>query len=170
MAKVELKSIEFSDLKLIQSWRNSPDVMEFCRQYRSLSLNDMNKWYDSLTQDKDFNLTNDLFLLTYNNKKVGVGGLVRLDWRNRKGELSFYIGLDSYRNKKVISECILSILDYSFKTLNLHKVYLPVYSFNYLLPIYETILKREYVAKEEYYWRGKFWDRIILVSYGKPLS
>lgn len=167
MAQVKLKPIESTDLPLIQSWRNSPEVMNYCRQYRLLSLEDMYKWWERLTQDKDYNLTNDLFLLTYNKKKIGVGGLVRIDWRNRKGELSFYIGLGSYRNKKIISLCLLSLLAYAHKTLGLHKVSWPVYSFNHLLPIYEKILTKEYTAKSEYYWQGKWWDRVVLVSYGK---
>ena len=167
MVEVGLNPIELEDLPLLQSWRNSLEVMTNCRQYRPLSMKDMEKWYDGLTRDTSFNLNTDLFILNYNRVKVGVGGLVRIDWRNRIGELSFYIGLARYRNKKVIGKLLLSVVGYSFSTLGLHKVVFPVYSFNPLLPIYETLLKREYVAKSEYYHNGKFHDRIILVAYGK---
>ena len=167
MVEVGLNPIELEDLPLLQSWRNSPEVMTNCRQYRPLSMKDMMEWYQSKDTNTDYNLTTDLFLLTCNNRKVGVGGLVRIDWRNRIGELSFYIGLARYRNKKVIGKLLLSVVEHSFSTLGLRKVVFPVYSFNPLLPIYETLLKREYIAESEYYWEGKYWDRIILVAYGK---
>lgn len=162
MVKIKLRAIEQTDLSKILEWRNLSEVMPYCRQYRPLSLSDIETWYENLTRDKDYNLTNDLFLLTYDLVPFGVGGLVRLDWRNRKGELSFYVGNTDCSTEKIITESLILLIHYAFKTLGLHKVYWPVYSFNPNLSIYEKVLKREYVAKQEYYWNGKFEDRIIL--------
>lgn len=163
MVKVSCRAIEKRDLNLIQRWRNSDIVMPYCRQYRPLSMADMEKWYDSLTKDGDYNLTNDLFFIEqYEHGPIGVGGLVRIDWRNGKGELSLYV--TDYRGdvESIVIETLLVLLDYAFKTLRLHKVYFPVYSFNPYLPFYEKVMKREYVAKGEYFWNGQYCDRIIL--------
>ena len=165
MAEITLRAIEKDDLDVIQIWRNSPNVLPYCRQYRPLSMEDMEAWYEKLHKDKDYNLTNDLFVIENKGRQIGVGGFVRIDWRNRKAELSFYVGEGTDRTEEVITESILAIVGYGFKTLGLHKVYFPVYAANPYLSIYEKVLTREYIAKEEYYWEGKFHDRIILVAY-----
>lgn len=167
MVEVTFKAIETEDLPLLQQWRNSPNVMPYCRQYRPLSMQDMTEWYDKLYKDKDYNLTNDLFLLMYENTPIGVGGYTRIDWRNRKAELSFYVGEDTYRTKEIVSKTLICLVEYARKALGMHKIYFPVYSFNPYLPMYEKVLKREYTAKEEYFHEGKWHDRIILVAYGK---
>src|SRR3990167_5229617 len=144
MAEITLRAIEKEDLKTIQRWRNSSNVMPYCRQYRPLSMQDMEKWYQS--SDKEYNLINDLFLICLKDgTPIGVGGFVRIDWRNRKAEVSFYIGEDSHRNRETIKLAISHIVQYGKATLNLWKVYFPCYSFNPFLPIYEEVMPREYI-------------------------
>jgi len=167
MAGVNLRAIEKEDLPMIKRWRNSPNVMPYCRQYRPLSMKDMEVWYDGLSRDGSYNLTNDLFVIEYEGTSVGVGGLVRIDWRNRKGEVSFYIADVEKCTEEIITECLLSILELGHKTFNLHKIYWPVYSFNPYLTIYEILMPVEYIAPNEYYWNGSYHDRLVLVSYGK---
>ena len=167
MAEVRLRAIEKEDLPMIKRWRNSPNVMPYCRQYRPLSMKDMEVWYDSISRDTSYNLTNDLFVIEYEDTPVGVGGILRIDWRNRKGEVSFYIADVEKCTEEIITECLLSILEYGHKTLNLYKIYWPVYSFNPYLTIYEILMPVEYISTSEYYWNGAFHVRIVLVSYGK---
>jgi len=165
MDEITLRAIEYSDMAMLQRWRNSPGVMPYCRQYRPLTQQDMLQWYELGKKESDYNLTNDLFIIEYNNKAIGVGGFVRIDWRNRKGELSFYIGTHTENTKKMVGLALSALLEYAFKTLGLHKIIFPCYSFNPNIPTYKETLTEEYTAKEEYYWDGKFWDRIILVAY-----
>ena len=169
MAKITLEPIEQGHLKLLQTWRNSETVLPYCRQYRKLSHRDMEEWYDKLHKDKDYNLANDLFLIHHKCRGViGVGGFVRIDWRNRKAELSFYVAETTIADyEEVVTSALSVLMGYAFKTLGMHKIYWPVYSFNSNLPIYEKVLQREYVAKKEYFWEGQFHDRIILVAYEK---
>ena len=166
MAEVNLRAIEKSDLAMIQRWRNSPNVMPYCRQYRPLSVKDMENWYDSLSRDTSFNLTNDLFVIEYEGTPVGVGGLVRIDSRCKKGEVSFYIGDAEKCTTEIITECLLHLMAYAHQTLGLRKIYWPVYAFNPYLEIYEKLMPIEYVAHDEYYYNGNFYDRIVLASYG----
>lgn len=161
MAEVILRQIEKKDLILIQIWRNSPQILPYCRQYRRLSMQNMEKWYERLQISPDYNLTNDFFIIEYG-KPIGVGGFTRIDWRNRKAELSFYV---TEIDEKVVGMSLLRLMDYAFETLNLFKIYWPVYSFNPNLGVYEEYLHKEYTAKKEYYWEGKYHDRIMLVAY-----
>jgi len=165
VSKVLLRAIEAGDLPIIQRWRNSDKVMPYCRQYRPLSLKDMGDWYLKLSEDKDYNLTNDLFIIDYDYKSIGVCGLVRLDWRNRKAELSFYVG--EAISEATIREAFMAIIRYGLATLNLWKISFPCYSFNPYIPLYEEMMNKEYIAKSEYYHEGKYYDRIVLVKYNE---
>lgn len=167
MVEIKLRAIERLDLPLMQRWRNSDNVMPYCRQYRPLSMKDMENWYDKLSRDNDYNLTNDLFVITYKDEAIGVGGIVRLDWKNRKGELSFYIGDIQNCTEEIIGSALLSLVEYANSSLGLYKIYFPVYEYNPYLQIYEKFLKREYAAKSEYFYNGRFWDRVVLASYNK---
>lgn len=141
--------------------------MPNCRQYRPLSEDDMLSWHDSLSYtDSGYNLTQDMFLLVYDTTPIGVGGYTRIDWRNRKAELSFYVGHQSFvNNKEITNNALLSVVDYATTTLNLFKICFPIYAFNPNLPLYKKCLQEEYIAKKEYYWQGQYWDRIVLVKY-----
>ena len=165
MAKITFRAIEEGDLQTLQRWRNSEQVMPYCRQYRPLSKKDMSNWFEGLTKDKEYNLTNDLFIIEKDYVPIGVGGFVRIDWRNRKAEVSFYVADSSNCDKETLCGSLLQLIHYGLSTLNLWKIYFPCYEFNPLLKVYEEVMTREYVAKKEYFWEGKYWDRIILVRY-----
>ena len=164
MAEVELHPIEKTHLPLLQKWRNSADVMPYCRQYRPLTMEDMQIWHENLHKDRDFNLTNDFFLLVSDGHPIGVGGLTRIDWRNRKGEVSLYAAVKK-DTENLLEKALCRIMEYAFATLNLHKVYFPVYSFNPYLKVYERCMTREYTAKSEYYWNGTYYDRVVLSKF-----
>ena len=161
---ITLRAIEESDLGLIQLWRNSTYVMPYCRQYRPLSYQDMVNWYET-KKDDDYNLTTDLFMIMSDMTPIGVGGYTRIDWRNRKGEVSFYVGKVDSLDEKTIIEALSVVVAYGLRTLNLFKVYFPCYSNNPYLEYYEKVMEREYTAPKEYYWNGVYLDRIILSKY-----
>ena len=166
MAEITLRAIEEHDLPLIQSWRNSNYVMPNCRQYRPLSYEDMLRWYKT-QRDDDYNLSQDLFIIVCDNKDIGVGGFTRIDWRNRKGEVSFYIGDISSMAEETVKLALSHIIQYGLATLCLRKIYFPCYEFNPYLPYYKEVMNEEYIAKSEYYQDGKFWDRIILSKFAE---
>lgn len=167
MVEIDLLPINREDLPLLQSWRNSDSVLPYCRQYRPLSDRDMELWYESLHKDREFNLTNDLFIMNCG-EPIGVGGLVRIDWRNRKGEVSFYVAEEV--DNTTIRKALARVVQYGISTLGLWKLYFPVYSFNPRLGLYKKVMKEEYIARQEYYWEDKYHDRIILTAYQKDFK
>lgn len=160
MAQITLDSIEAEDLITLQCWRNSANVMPYCRQHRLLTLDDMEEWYE--TGDRD-----NLFLIRCDGKPIGVGGLVRVDWRNRKGEVSFYVAEKC--NNDDIKTALNMVLYYGFATLQMWKIYFPVYAFNPRLGLYKEVMIHEYTAQKEYYYEGKYYDREVLVAYNEQL-
>ena len=87
---------------------------------------------------------------------VGVGGFVRIEWRNRRAEFSFYsIG----GSKK---EHILELLRKGFYDFNFNKINWPVYGHDPNISTYRDIFREEAILKEEYFWDGKYQDRHYL--------
>jgi len=61
---------------------------------------------------------------------IGNIGFVNLDLINKVGELGIFIGNKDYWGKGYGMEAIQLLLDFGFNMLNLHNVYLRVFSFN----------------------------------------
>ena len=165
---MNLREINKMDLSLIQAYRNSSNVMPYCREYRYLTDMDQEHWLDNYhkqrrTSDWDVELMiigedkSDMF--------YGVCGFTRIQWRNRKAELSFYIGHSECNYPYFIEKALNLILERGFNVWNFHKIYWPVYGHDPNLPIYKKIMEEEAVLKKEYYWDGKYYDRHYLVKY-----
>ena len=106
-------------------------------------------------------------LCACNDKPIGVGGLVRVDWRNRKAEVSFYVAEKCSDDD--IKTALNMVLHYGFTTLQMWKIYFPVYAFNPRLGLYKEVMKHEYTAQKEYYYEGKHYDREVLVAYNEHI-
>jgi RimJ/RimL family protein N-acetyltransferase len=64
------------------------------------------------------------------NEVIGNCGFTGIDHLNGTAEIGIFIGSREYRNKGYGTEALTLLLDYGFKALNLHNVFLTVYSFN----------------------------------------
>jgi RimJ/RimL family protein N-acetyltransferase len=151
-----LDTIKSEDLMILRDWRNSDNVRPYCCQYTYLTDADMEAWYTSLVSD------NSVAMLGIRKPEVvgliGACGITRIRWRWRLGEITFYIGPRLYSTEDIIGDTLSQLIEYAFKTLNLHKLYWPVYSHNPYLPIYKKFFKEEAILRKEYYWDGKYYD------------
>ncbi len=161
---IKFRAIEESDLSQMCLWRNAKDVFPFVREYRALSIDDQKEWFEAYRkQRRRSDWDQELMVMNYEGANdIGVGGFVRMEWRNRKAEFSYYIGNEHYRTKDIIWESIINLLTLGFNVFNLNKVYWPVYSHDPNIGNYTKIFKEEAVLKEEYFWDGEFKDRYYL--------
>lgn len=168
---ITFRSIEEKDLEIIKYWRNSPGVLPYVREYRLLSDYDQDKWFEAYQkQRRTSDWDQELMLILDEDLSIGVGGFVRTQWRNRRAELSFFIGEDAARTKDIIKDSLESLIDLGFNTYGFNKITWPVYGHDPNLDIYKDILKEEAVLKEEYFWNGKFYDRHYLSILAKDLK
>ena len=88
---IGIRAIELSDLPIIQKWRNSPSFRRYFREYRELSLSQIQDWYKRLNADS----TREMFMIVENTSLLlGVAGLTSIDFVNRHADIHFYIGND----------------------------------------------------------------------------
>ena len=88
-AKVKFRAIERDDLPRLRDWRNSPAIRRRTREIRLLSLVDQERWSESLRNDRH---TIMFDVLDEKDTLIGVAGLTYIDWKDRRAEVSIYVG------------------------------------------------------------------------------
>lgn len=163
---VGLRAVEKEDLSLFRDWRNIVDFRKHFREVRELSLTDQQGWFESLQKTKHINFMFTIVDLK-TNKPIGAAGLLYINWINRAGDFSFYIGKDeSYIDDKgVAKEAATLLIDYGFKNLNLHKVWMELYEFDSKkLEFFkeEFNFKVDGRLRENCFEDGRYWDSFII--------
>jgi len=159
--KISLRAIEISDLKLIQSWRNMPSIQHFVREYREMSMTNIEKWYNSVSNSKEF-----LFFIIEDLKEnpIGVAGLTYIDLINKHADLHLGLYEKPWGDNLYGTATINTMLDYGFNYLNLNKIYAEIYSIDHAkLKLFKSNkFKQDAVLREHYYHNGKYEDSHIL--------
>jgi RimJ/RimL family protein N-acetyltransferase len=128
---VRLRGVERSDLTRFQAWLNDPEVTEGLSIYLPLSMLDEEQWLDKISrlgQDE-----RPLAIELNDNgtwRLIGNSGFINLEWANRCAEVGLFIGDRSIWNQGYGTEVMQLLLKHGFETLNLHRIYLRVYSTN----------------------------------------
>jgi len=161
---IAFRPIERTDLPLLKKWRNSDEVRPYVREYRLLNDSDQEVWYESYLKSRRKSDFDQEIMIAYSGESIiGVCGFTRIEWRNQRAELTYY-RTDNLDVIPLESESSLlnALLNKGFNEFNFHKITWPVYSHDPHLLVYQNTFKTEAILKEEYYWDGKFQDRIYL--------
>ena len=180
---ISLRPIEKTDLSMLKEWRNSEVVRPYVREYRLLNDVDQEVWYAAYLNSRrraDFDQeiliisqkvetgryianSNDTLDKEFALKPIGVGGFTRIEWRNQRAELTFYlVGNNGCHDLDSRHLAINALLDKGFNEFNFHKITWPVYAHDPNLKVYQSLFNTESILKEEYYWNGQFQDRYYL--------
>lgn len=125
---VKLREINIEDTKNIIKWRNNPNVKKnFCIQ-QDMTEEMHQNWFNNKI------LTGEVvqFIIIDNdsNKPVGSTYLRDIDKHNKKAEFGIFIGEEDARGRGIGTVSTKLILEYGFKKLGLHKIFLRVFSNN----------------------------------------
>lgn len=124
---IDLKPIETTDLPLIQSWRNNPNLNKYFFDRQFLTMTNQNNWYTNMITDP----TRFYCMVAIKGGlKIGIGNLSKIDSINRNAELGVYIGNFDYHLAGFGAEAYLRLIEYGFDHLNLHKIYGNIFDFN----------------------------------------
>lgn len=163
---VGLRAVEREDLCLFRDWRNITSFRKHFREVRELSLVDQEKWFESLQTSKSINFMFTIVDLE-SNKPIGAAGILYVNWINRSGDFSFYIGdNESYIDEEGIAKEAASLLiNYGFNNLNLNKIWMELYEFdtkkiNFFKK--EFAFKTDGILRQNCFEQGKYWDSHII--------
>lgn len=181
--KVAFRQLEESDLPQLRDWRNDIEVRKRAREFAPLNLLSQKRWFDSL--DKRENI---MFLILGDNagcpvysasgppeklsfktnllpeKPIGVCGVTHIDWKNRSGELSWYIGNSDFKGKRLARHINYLLCQYCFLELCLHRFFAEVYVIDdIIVPMYEHLgFKLDGLVRDTYFWDGRWYGSAFL--------
>ena len=157
-----LTAVDKSSIETFREWRNKPELRKYFREYRELSKDMQEGWFESKVLG-DPNLVNFEIHDSKTSKLIGHCGLYYINWIHRSAEFGIYVGDDDYRNGGYGSDALRSLVKYGFEDLNLNRIWCEVYSNNVALAVYKHIgFKHEGTMRESYYNEGQYWDAHIL--------
>lgn len=124
--RIYLSPINREDYIKYTEWLNDLEV--------SIALFEMK---NPITQESEKQILEELskenvyaIVLKDEDKLIGNVGLHNINWISRTAEVGILIGDKNYWGQGYAREAINLILDYAFNVINLHMVYLKVYSYN----------------------------------------
>ena len=97
-------------------------------------------------------------------RAIGEVVINELDHNNHSANIRISLFAEGDLNKGYGSEAMRLMVDYGFKSLNLHRISLGVYAFNpRAIRVYEKIgFKQEGVLRDSLYWDGEYVDEITM--------
>ena len=163
---VGLRAVEKEDLHLFRDWRNIVEFRKHFREVRELSLTDQERWFESLQNTKNINFMFTIIDLK-TNEAIGAAGLLYVNWINRSGDFSFYIGKDNLYidNEGIAKEATQLLINYGFNNLNLNKIWMELYEFdekkiNFFKDEFNFVIDGK--LRENCFEGGKYWDSYII--------
>lgn len=152
-----LRAIERADLPILLEWRNQPELRQYFREYRELSMDNQINWYERMLNDPStlmFTINN-----LENNNIIGACGLCYIDWQNRYAEVSIYIGKDLlYVDMKYAPDALKILVKYASEELSLHRLWVEVFDFDKKKQALFTELGFELEGRQrQKYWKKQQW-------------
>lgn len=109
---IKLKRVQFDDLELIRSWRNSDYVNKMMVVNEYITTPMQEKWFSSINNDLNY-----YFIAEFNEEKVGVINVKNIN--NNSGEGGIYLASEKYENTSVVARIVLCFNDFIFDELKL---------------------------------------------------
>lgn len=165
--------IRDQDKFLIMQWRN--EQMDILRQQEALTEEMQSRYFEMVVNRERNMLHPNQILVSYlkNNRLIGYGGLVHINWIDRRGEVSFL--LESKRNENSELLCreysiFLSFIKIlAFDKLHFNKI--TTEAFDIRPQIIQTLEENGFVLegrlRDHNFIKGKFVDSIIHGCFSK---
>ena len=157
--------LEKEHLPRLKEWRNAQ--MKVLRQYILLTDFHQAKWFAHLKKDKN----QVLFALMVGKPPkldfIGYCGITNIDFKNRRGEISFLVNPVRAAKKGIYKRDFLAALNmlckYGFEELNLNKLFTETFDFrkDHLKILQEFGFRKEGKLKSHYFGGGKYFDSLI---------
>lgn len=125
MNDVELRKLKHEDIQLVRSWRNSPEVSSYMYNESYITEEDQERWFKNLDKEKS-----RYWVITYNNKKLGLASITGIDRTLQSCYWAFYLGDTSVRGAGIGAKVEYNVIEYVFSELALNKLRCEVFVSN----------------------------------------
>jgi len=161
---VYLRALESSDLDRVQVWHNDHALYEtLAGTFRYVSRSVEEEWLRA-AQSASHQHINLAICLTGTDKHIGNIYLREIDWVARRAELHIFIGDADQRGHGYGRAAVRQLIEYAFRDLGLHRIYLLVLAGN--LPAIRSYtacgMIQEGILRGHAFKGGKFVDVIVM--------
>lgn len=165
MEKIRIRKFEKHDIEKKIEWINNPENNKYLHYDLPLEYDKTLYWYETI---KNSTKRYDA-VIECNNIKVGLIGLLNIDYKNMKAEYYIAMGECEYKGKGIAKIATKQILEYAFSKLNLNKIYLYTETDNIVAQkLFEKIgFKKEGTLKEDLIIKEKKKDRYLYAIFRK---
>ena len=159
--KIQLKQITKSDLKLLIEWRNSKKIFPYNTRYILLNSKTQTDWFNSLQNDS----SRKMFMISHENVKIGICGLINIDYKNKNANIAIIIGKTQLHAKGLGTMALSNLLNYGFKKLGLHRIGAEVIEYNKTsIRLFEKSKFKIDVIHRNVIWRNNRWWNMYSMS------
>lgn len=118
---IKIRALEKSDLEQVHVLNNEREVMAYWFEEPYGSVDELERLYDKHIFDQ----SERRFVIEMAGDFVGVVELMEIDYIHRNCEIQIIV-IKKYRGQGLAQQALRKGLDYAFRILNMHKVYLIV--------------------------------------------
>jgi len=124
--EIELVPFGIEHIFKILKWRN--EQITYLRQSEPITSDEQIKYYNEVVKPgfKDKLPKQLLFSIIEQEKLIGYGGLVHIDWKNKNAEISFLLATKIFENHLMYYNkfnLFLTLIQQVAKTVQLHKIF-----------------------------------------------
>ncbi len=161
-ARVTLTPVTDDDLPVMLGWINDREQVIFNAPYKPVSLRSHQEWFESTQRRSDMYLF--AIRLSETSELIGTCQLHGINMVHRSAELQIRLGNVAERGKGYGTDAVQLLLEFAFKDLNMHRVFLHVFSSNSTaIRAYEKAgFKREGILRAAAYINGEYVDVLVM--------
>lgn len=144
-------------------WLCNPEIgLWFDNYEQGTTKEEQEKWFDAYEKDEE----RDLKTIVVDGQPVGFVGLSHINKKHRQAEMVIAIGDAAYRGRGIGRQAVDYIVDYAFRELKLHRVYLYVSTKNQPgIKCYRNAgFAQEGLMRDERIAHGHFEDTILMAK------
>lgn len=153
---VSIRTFVKEDIENKVKWINDPRNNLFLHYDLPLEIKKTLLWFNRISKD------NSRFdaIIEYNNKPVGLIGLLSIDSNKKEAEYYITIGEQNAKGKGIAAIASRLLLNHAFFGLNLEKIYLLTEVENFAAQkLFSKLRFNKYKEVKEEYWNGKILKR-----------
>ncbi|MFD2755351.1 spermidine N1-acetyltransferase [Comamonas terrae] len=118
---IQLRPLEREDLRFVHLLDNNASVMRYWFEEPYATFDELTSLYDTHVHDQG----ERRFVVEHGSERAGLVELVEIDLIHRRAEFQIIVAPDQ-QGKGIAAHATRQALDYGFRVLNLHKIYLYV--------------------------------------------
>lgn len=125
-----LRPLETEDMPTCQVWINDPEIRPYLAAFRPMDAVSEAAWHASHDRGMTPRELHFGIALLEGDRLIGTTSLMRIDWLHRSATSGSLIGARAEWGKGYGTEAKHLLLEYAFRTLNLHRVHSEVIAYN----------------------------------------